>query len=630
MTIDVPENGHGLSIFDRRFRTTELLKTGGGVETFAGIDTVSGARVVIKRVDETGTPERVRSRLIHEASVLRQLETASFRAPVQTGREDGWLYLVRPRIEGRTLAARIAEGPLPITSALEVGLDLLEALMQAHDNQVLHRDVKPANVIVANDEPILHATLIDFGLARSPGLDGSIRDDRVGTARYLAPEASGLLDRAVDERSDLYALGVLLFECVAGVPPFHGTDVGDVLRQHLNTPPPSLRAMRGDVPRALDAMIQRLLRKDPEERYQSAAAALADLRLIRLGVERGVADPSVIIGLHDRRPVLTEPAFVGRTVELGLLTQLVASAAGGEGGLALLEAESGGGKSRLLDELADRTQGSAWVLRGQGVDQAARRPFQLLEGVVAGIVSVATEHPDLGRLLRQRLGERVDAVVAALPDLADVLGSEGPVNLGPEAYGETRSIDALSSLLDALSCDAQPTVVILDDCQWADTPTLRLLVQWQTEEAPGPRNVLVIAAFRSEEAASDFPLRSGRPLTSLVLPAFGADDVRSLAESMAGGLPERALDVLEALSEGSPFMAGAVLRGLVESGALVNTQSGWEINETELNNAQTSRRAALFLVRRLELLEPSTLDLLSAGAILGKEFELDVATHLCE
>ena len=241
--------GDGLSILGGRIREITPIKSGGGVETFAGIDAASSTPVIIKRVDES-TPERVRARLVHEATVLRELETEAFRAPVETSREDGWLYLIRPRVNGETLARRIEGGPLSIESALKVGIDLLEALMEAHDHQVLHRDVKPANVIVDLAEPITSATLIDFGLARSPGLEGSIRDERVGTARYLAPEAAGLLERDVDERSDLYSLGVLLFECLAGDAPFHGDDVGDVLRQHLNSLPPLLRASRADVPRA--------------------------------------------------------------------------------------------------------------------------------------------------------------------------------------------------------------------------------------------------------------------------------------------------------------------------------------------------------------------------------------------
>src|SRR5262249_29765066 len=151
--------------------------------------------------------------------------------------------------------------------------------------------LKPANLIVDEASPLGRATVLDFGLARSARLDASIRDQPVGTARYLSPEQAGLLDTPADERSDLYAAGVVLFECLAGRPPFAGDSVGEVLRQHLTVRPPDLRGLHVAVPRALDEVIQRLLRKDPRDRYQSAEAALADLFLIADTLDRGVSEP---------------------------------------------------------------------------------------------------------------------------------------------------------------------------------------------------------------------------------------------------------------------------------------------------------------------------------------------------
>ncbi|HVF13256.1 MAG TPA: AAA family ATPase, partial [Acidimicrobiales bacterium] len=417
-----------------------------------------------------------------------------------------------------------------------------------------------------------------------------------------------------------------------------------MLKQHLSTPAPHLRALGVEVPQALDAVVQRLLRKDPAERYQTAAAALADLSAIADALGRGVREPAVVVGLHDRRQALTEPSFVARTTELARLGKLVGRAAEGRGGLVLLEAESGGGKTRLLEELAQQSQPDAWILRGQGVEEAARRPFQLLEGLVAGIVDACRTRPGLADGLRSELGERVEAATAALPELGPVLDPlhDGdavvPVNLGPEAYGETRSIKALGALLDALGSvglpgrPTAPAVILLDDCQWADAPTLRLLADWQDAAAPRglhcPR-VLVVAAFRSEEVPADHPLRAVRPIASIALSRLGVEQVRNLAESMAGPLPEDALRTVSALSEGSPFMAAAVLRGLVESAALVHESGGWKVDPERLTDVQTSRQAALFLARRLELLAPATLELLSAGAVLGKEFDLRLATELC-
>ncbi|MEY2426127.1 MAG: hypothetical protein QOI61_1699, partial [Actinomycetota bacterium] len=217
-------------------------------------------------------------------------------------------------------------------------------------------------------------------------------------------------------------------------------------------------------------------------------------------------------------------------------------------------------------------------------------------------------------------------VVAALPDLASTFDIDAKVNLGPEAYGQHRSITALSALLHALGETGRPAIVLLDDCQWADSSTLKLLAQWPTDT---PCRTVVVAAFRTEEVPATHPLRRGHPIAHIALPAFSPADVQSLAESMAGVLPPAAIETISSLSEGSPFMAAAVLRGLVEAGALVHEARGWRVDEARLADVQTSRRAALFLVRRLELLAPATLELLTVGAILGKEFAADLARELC-
>ncbi len=612
-----------------RFQCRDVLKSGQGVTTYRGVDQETGDDIVIKTVDAPAVSPAVRMRVAHEALILRRLETADFRPLVALGREQDVLYLVQPYVAGVTLQERLAAGgQLSVASALRVGIDVLRALQLAHDGDVLHRDVKPANVIVGNEEPIARAVLIDFGFARSARLDPSIRDEPVGTVRYLAPEATGAMAGAVvDERADLYAVGVLLFECLAGRPPFEGQDVGEVLRQHLSASAAPLRSIRADVPRSVDSAVQRLLRKDPDERYQSAAAVLADLDAVVAGRARGVADPAVVIGLHDRRQALTEPAFVGRSADLTALAALVDEARAGRGLLAFVEADSGGGKTRMLDELEDRIRSDTWVLRGQGVDQAAERPFQLLEGVAGGIVAACAEDPRLADVLRERLGDRVDAAAAALPALAEVLAPGGAGDTGPAAYGEIRSVDALVALLEALGDEARPAVVILDDCQWANGLGLKLLARW-SEQAGG--HVLVIGAFRSEEVDAEHPLRAVPSAVRVELAPLSVEDVRSLAESMAGPLPAAAVDVVSQLSEGSPFMATAVLRGLVESGALVDTEDGWLVNDELLANAQTSRRAALFLVQRLELLSEPALALLSVGAVLGKTFDLALAVELTD
>src|SRR5205823_6508031 len=142
---------------------------------------------------------------------------------------------------GVTLEYRLRRDPLSVGETLTVGRCLFRALQAVHDQGVLHRDLKPANLIVDETSPLTRATIIDFGLARSARLDPSLRDQPVGTARYMSPEQAGLLDYPKDERSDLYSAGIILFECLAGRTPFQGSSMGEVLRQHLTAHPPELR-----------------------------------------------------------------------------------------------------------------------------------------------------------------------------------------------------------------------------------------------------------------------------------------------------------------------------------------------------------------------------------------------------
>jgi two-component system sensor kinase len=614
--------------FGQRFEATRLLKSGQGVETYLGSSRLTGQPVVIKAVTASSVSASVLHRLQHEAKVLAGIQSPWLSPLLEFARDEDVYYLVVPYLPGVTLETRLRQGPLSVREAVAIGYFLLTALREAHEHGVLHQDVKPANLIVNETGPVQHLTLIDFGFARSGSLSASIRDQAAGTLQYMAPEQAGLLSQGVTERSDLYSAGIVLYETIAGRPPFHADIVGDLLRLHLTAQPPSFTSSGRTVPRALDAVVQRLLRKDPRDRYQSAAAALADLSEIGDALDRGIADPIIVVGHRDHRRTLTEPAFIGRVKELTTLAARMDHARQGQGGLILLEAESGGGKTWVLEEFAQRCERQkVWVLRGQGLDQTAQRPFQMLVGAIADFVMTTHANPRLAAEIQQRLDVHREALCAALPELAGLLAWDASAQLGPEAFGETRTLQALTALLSALGSPERPVLFLLDDSQWADELTLKLLRHWASHR-DAMVHVLVVAAFRSDEIPRGHLLRSVQAVEQVILEPFTLDDVRHLVESMAGIVPPDVVKVVSQLSEGSPFMATAVLRGLVESGALVANASGWMIEPVALADLQSSRRAATFLTRRLDLLPEEVRGLLSIGSVLGKEFDLEFAAGL--
>ncbi len=633
-TTSVSEHGQPRR-FGSRFRATRVLKSGPQGETLRGIDTNDGREVVIRTT--TNADLGALARLEKELADLGRLEGTDLVRPIAAGREGPVVYSVLPYVPGATLEAHLGAltGPLTVDEALAVGRSLLQALAEAHQHGVVHRDVRPSNVVVQVSalagRRLRAATLVDFGVTQLRRAAGSPPETGLRAARYSSPEAAGLVAHEVDERSDLYSVGAVLFECLAGRPVFQGDTVGEVLRQHVTEAVPGLRSLGHLVPGAIDQVVQRLLMKEPADRYSSARAALADLDQIAVALDAGRTEPDVVVGGHDTRGSLTAPAFVGRDAELATIEAQVDRAREGRGGLVLVEGASGGGKTQLLEELAQRSaKQGVWVLRGQGVDQMAQRPLQVLDGVIGEVERRADADPAFAGAAGSAVGAQLEALVDALPTLAATFGAEVSGSLGPAAYGEARTLPALSAFLDALGDIGSPAMVVLDDCQWVDELTLKLIGHWSanSSEAGGSRAVLLVVAFRSEETPPGHPLRQLLPSAHVVLPALTDHELRRMLMSMAGPLPEKAVEVVAHLSDGNPFMATAVLHGLVESGALVEDPDGWSVQPTAMAGAQTSTHAAGFLSRRLDLLPPPVRRLLAVGALLGKEFDVTMAATL--
>ena len=618
--------------FGGRYLAVQRLAKERAAEYFLAEDAKEGKQVTVGCWNLKNFTPGTRRRIEREAAVLGLTRSPNLANVLDIGEEDDSLYVVWPHISGKNLQHRLRKGPLKPTKALAVARSLFSALVELHSNGVLHHDVRSANLILGKESQLDQAVLTGFSVNCCFQPEQLTAAELIEAAVYRSPEYAGALKYEITESSDLYSAGVVLFECLAGHPPFHGDNVGDILLQHMTSRVPDLRAYGDHVPRAVDELVQRLLHKDPRDRYQSAAAVLKDLNAIREATRRGQAEPSCVVGRFDRRRTLTEPSFVGRQVELDQIEVGLRRAASGKPELVLLEAESGGGKSRLLEEVAHRgAQAGMWVLRGQGSQQVGQQPYQLLAGVVDGLTATAESSPEFAQRMRAGLRKHIGAIADVLPQLAGALGERTAKIAGPAAFAEARSIQALSAMIALIGSGDRPVMLVLDDCQWADDMTLKVLSHWQSTldvAESSPSTIMVIAAFRSEEAPGDHPLRKLRPSTHIKLSPFMADEVRRLVESMAGPLPDEAVEVVSRSSDGSPFMASAVLRGMVESGALVSDADGWRIDPLALADLRSSSQAAGFLSRRLELLSPEALDLMTVGAMIGKEFDTRLLSKL--
>ncbi|HLB08333.1 MAG TPA: serine/threonine-protein kinase, partial [Gemmatimonadaceae bacterium] len=262
--------------------TVERELGGGGMSrVFAATETALGRRVVIKVLpSELGAGVSV-ERFRREIQLAASLQHPLIVPLISAGSDKALLYYTMPLIEGESLRARVVrEGELPIADVLRILRDVAEALSYAHEHGVVHRDIKPDNVLLTKH----HALVTDFGVAKALSAAASTGSDTsagiaLGTPAYMAPEQAAA-DPHTDHRADIYALGVLAFEMLCGRPPFVGGTPQSVLAAHVTTAPDRSSAHRPSVPGALDALVSRCLEKKPADRPQTAEEVLEDLLAI--------------------------------------------------------------------------------------------------------------------------------------------------------------------------------------------------------------------------------------------------------------------------------------------------------------------------------------------------------------
>lgn len=275
-----------------RYAVEGELGRGGMATVFLARDLRHDRMVALKLLPPEVASAVTAERFLREIRITARLQHPGILGLFDSGADNGLCWYVMPHVEGQTLRQRLeCEGRLPLDEAVRIGIALAGALDYAHQRGVIHRDLKPENILFSAGQPIL----TDFGLARALA-EGqrtiTVAGLSLGTPPYMSPEqAMGL--ETIDHRSDLYGLGCVLFEMVAGRPPFIGSSFVEIVRQHQSAPPPSVRTYLPEAPLALDRIFRRVLAKDPAQRYQSAGELASDLEQVRAAPSSGpAAEPS--------------------------------------------------------------------------------------------------------------------------------------------------------------------------------------------------------------------------------------------------------------------------------------------------------------------------------------------------
>ena len=318
-----------------RYEVEELVGHGGMSSVYRAHDSLLERHVALKILHEqySGDKDFV-ERFKREARTVAQLQHPNIVTVIDRGEEDGRQYIVFEYVDGENLKELVVrKGRLDIREALEIALEVARGLAFAHENGLIHRDVKPQNVLLNGDG---RAKVTDFGIARTLDVDGMTQTGTVlGTSNYIAPEqASG---QRVDAHSDVYSLGAVLYELLAGEVPFPGESFIAVAMKHLHEPPPSILDVRGDVPLRVAAAVDRALEKDPEQRFPTMDAFAGELQAALAELDRGEdGDATMVIpsarrvpAHHPRKSVSRWPLAIGVLALLAIAAIVVGLLASG-------------------------------------------------------------------------------------------------------------------------------------------------------------------------------------------------------------------------------------------------------------------------------------------------------------
>jgi eukaryotic-like serine/threonine-protein kinase len=275
-----------------RYELDKLVGAGGMSSVFRAHDRLLERTVALKILHEQFTRDAdYVERFRREARSVAQLAHPNIVTVIDRGEQDGRQYIVFEYIDGANLKELVRNGAVPIEDALDLASQTGRGLAFAHGRGIVHRDVKPQNVLL-NDEG--QAKVTDFGIARSLDVQGVTQTGTVlGTSDYIAPEQAR--GEKVDPRTDIYSLGAVLFELLTGEVPYPGDNFVAVAMRHLHDPPPSVRERRPDCPSRLDAAIRRAMAKDPDDRFESMEEFLAELEACRAGLEDGADEGATFV-----------------------------------------------------------------------------------------------------------------------------------------------------------------------------------------------------------------------------------------------------------------------------------------------------------------------------------------------
>ncbi|RFU46655.1 AAA family ATPase [Paraburkholderia sp. DHOC27] len=589
------------------------------------------------------------NRLTHEYELKDALSESWSAQPFELVRERGGFMLVLNDPGGEPLDWLIGQ-TLPIDTFIRVAAAIASALAHLHECGLIHKDIKPTHILVDCERP--QAWLSGFGITsrrareqQSPEPPESI----AGTLAYMAPEQTGRMNRSIDSRSDLYSLGVTLYQLLTGHLPFSAADPMEWVHCHIARMPVPPHQISGHVPPSVSAIVMKLLAKTAEDRYQTALGVESDLRRCLTEWETRRRFKDFLLGEADTPDRLLIPEkLYGRTAETAtLLASFNRVITNGTPELVLVSGYSGVGKSSVVSELHKALVPLNGLFASGKFDQYKRDiPYttlaQALQSLVHPLLSKSEdEFSDWRAAIQEAVGPNARLIFDLVPELKLILGEQPPVPVLPAQDAQRRFQRVFRRFIGVFARPEHPLALFLDDLQWLDAATLDLLENLLTQ--PDLRHLLLIGAYRNNEVDAAHPLmrkldairEAGAQVQEIVLGPLSRQDLEQLTGDALRCEPERAASLAQLLhekTEGNPFFVIQFLSSLADE-ALVDfdhRKARWTWDLKRIHAKGYTDNVVDLMVAKLSRLPAETQAVLQQLACLGSSASVAVLALVCQ
>jgi len=601
-----------------------------------------GVPVAVKRLKKKVSTPALMFQLKNEWEQTNDLSLYGLRKAYKLDIANGNNALYLQYVQGISLRQFFTDHPWDLKEIIHVGVQIAKILSGVHAAGVIHKDINPRNILVS--DPLREITLIDFGIATKLSLksDYSIAPEKLeGSLAYISPEQTGRMNRTVDVRSDLYSLGVTLYELLAQRLPFNASNAIEFIYCHIAEKAVAPHVVNGRVPMVVSDIVMKLMEKNAEDRYQSAMGLKHDLETVLRALDKNEPVLSFDLGARDFSNRFQIPQkLYGREREVDQLLHLFDSAADGGSETCCVTGFSGVGKSTLIHEIYRPVTERRGIFIEGKFDQYQRNiPYQAFSVAFRSFVQQLLGDTEKGlndwrHFIQDALGDNAGVITALIPEFEMIIGKqESPPSVGPVESQNRFNFTFIQFLRELASAD-HPLVLFLDDLQSADLASLSLL---KALISASLSHFYFIGAYRDNEVSSEHPMqvtlneltKEKIRLHNIQLIGLNEKSVNELVSDTLGRKHSETTSlsaIVDKKTDGNPYFINEFLKSLYEE-ELIRWDAEdlkWQWDETDIAQKSATENVVQFLTRRITAYPTETLELMMCASCIGNSFSASV------